>query len=151
MTKDQRHVYGPRALGTLLPAVTRPALRSRNAASAQITADWEAIVGPALAAVTLPRRLVAGTLSLSCAGPMALELQHQSQALIGRINSHFGRLLVDRLRFLQDNSVAIQHPARAAAPPPPPPPPVSIPDMPEGPLRDALAALGGRIAARRRA
>ena len=148
MTKDQRHVYGPRTLSSLLPAITRPALRQRNAASAQLVADWEAIVGPGLAAVTLPRRLSAGTLTLACAGPVALELQHQSQPLIGRINTHFGRLLVDRLRFVQDDG-AIPKPA-AAAPPRPAPDPVTIPDMPEGPLRDALAALGGRIAARRR-
>lgn len=149
MTKAQRHVYGPRAIASLLPVITRPALRQRNAASAQLIADWEAIVGPDLAAVTLPRRLTSGTLTLACAGPTALELQHQSQMLVGRINTHYGRLLVDRLRFVQDDSAA------ASRPPPAlgrqaPPEPVSIPDMPEGPLRDALAALGGRIAARDR-
>ncbi len=148
MAKDQRHVHGPRTLSSLLPAITRPGLRGRNAASAQIIADWEAIVGPRLAAVTLPRRLSAGTLTLACAGPAALELQHQSQHLIGRINSHFGRLLVDRLRITQDALAAVQRVERAAGVPTPPP--VAIPDMPEGPLRDALAALGGRIAARAR-
>ena len=148
MTKEPRHVYGPRALSSLLPAITRPALRQRNAASAHLVADWEAIVGPELAAVTLPKRLAAGTLTLACAGPVALELQHQSQLLVGRINTHFGRLLVDRLRFVQDDSATAKRttaPPRQAAPEP-----VSIPDMPEGPLRDALAALGGRIASRNR-
>jgi len=148
MTKDKRHVYGPRTLSSLLPAITRPALRQRNAPAAQLIADWEAIVGPALAAVTLPRRLSAGTLVLACTGPTALELQHQSQMLVGRINSHFGRLLVDRLRFVQDNNIAIAPPAAGVSSMPPEP--VVIPDMPEGPLRDALAALGGRIAARNR-
>ena len=148
MTKDQCHVYGPRSMASLLPAITRPALRQRNAASAQLIADWELIVGPALAEVTLPRRLAAGTLTLACSGPTALELQHQSQMLVGRINVHYGRLLVDRLRFIQDDS-AIARPARPRATPAAPEP-VVIPDMPEGPLRDALAALGGRIAARGR-
>ena len=145
MTKDERHVYGPRTLSSLLPAITRPALRSRNAAAAQLIADWETVVGPALAGVTLPRRLSAGTLTLACAGPTALELQHQSQLLIGRINGHYGRLLVDRLRFVQDEGAPERTPPPA---PRPPPPPVEIPDMPEGPLRDALAALGGQIARR---
>ena len=147
MTKDQRHVYGPRAIASLLPVITRPALRQRNAASAQLIADWDVIVGPAMAAVTLPRRLAAGTLTLACSGPTAMELQHQSQMLVGRINTHYGRLLVDRLRFVQDDT-AIVRPARPVAPATPQP--VVIPDMPEGPLRDALAALGGRIAARDR-
>ncbi len=147
MTKDERHVYGPRTLSSLLPAITRPALRSRNAAAAQLIADWEIVVGPALAGVTLPRRLSAGTLTLACAGPTALELQHQSQLLIGRINGHYGRLLVDRLRFVQEETAArVPLPAPRA-----PLPPVEIPDMPEGPLRDALAALGGQIARRRQA
>ena len=148
MTKEDRHVYGPRALSSLLPAITRPALRSRNAAAAQLIADWETVVGPALASVTLPRRLSAGTLTLACAGPTALELQHQSQLLIGRINGHYGRLLVDRLRFVQEEMAAVRMPLPA---PRAPLPPVEIPDMPEGPLRDALAALGGQIARRRQA
>ena len=147
MTKDQRHVYGPRAIASLLPAITRPALRQRNAASAQLVADWELIVGPALAAVTLPRRLATGTLTLACSGPTAMELQHQSQMLVGRINAHYGRLLVDRLRFIQDDTAIVRVPRPAAVAVPRP---VVIPDMPEGPLRDALAALGARIAARER-
>lgn len=148
MTKDQRHVYGPRTLSSLLPAITRLALRQRNAAEARLKADWQEIVGPERAAATLPRRLSAGTLTLACAGSVALELQHQPHALIGRINTYFGQLLVDRLRFVQDNSIAAaQAPAQAGLVPPEP---VMIPDMPEGPLRDALGALGGRIAARDR-
>ena len=149
MTKEGRHVYGPRTLSSLLPAITRPALRHRNAAAAQLLADWDSVAGPRLAAITLPRRLAAGTLTLACAGPVALELQHQSQTLIGRINSHFGRLLVERLRFVQDETVAT---ARTAPESPRErrPEPVVIPDMPDGPLRDALAALGARIARRDR-
>ena len=148
MTKDRRHVYGPRALASLLPAITRPALRSRNAASAQLVADWEAVAGPRIAAQTVPRRLAAGTLTLACAGPVALELQHQSQMLIGRINSHYGRLLVDRLRFVQDDSAAAVRPVAPTSQAIPEP--VAIADMPEGPLRDALAALGARIRQRNR-
>lgn len=136
-----RHIYGPRPVGALLPALVRPAFRKRAPATAQVLADWEAIVGPALAAVTTPRKLFSGTLAIACAGPVAMELQHLSVELMARINGHLGRVAVTRLRFIQD----------VPRPPPPPPPPRpqareaarrAVESLPEGPLRDALEALG---------
>jgi hypothetical protein len=107
-------------------------------------ADWAQIVGPALAAVTSPLRLSAGTLTLACAGPVAMELQHLAPELIARINGHLGRVTVERLRFVQ------QAPAggrRLAAPAPPPAPLPSrvaerLAALPEGELRLALEKLG---------
>src|SRR3954463_12655425 len=72
MAAPQRSVYGPRAIGALVPGLTRPAFRRQGPASAQVIIDWPAIVGPALAAVTAPRRLSAGALTLACAGPIAM-------------------------------------------------------------------------------
>ncbi len=139
-----RHVYGPRPLGALIPAVTRAAFRRRSPASVQLLQDWADIVGPAVAAMALPKRLSGTSLTLACSGAAALELQHLSTALIERINTHFGRRCVEQLRFVQDG-----------APPPPVaarnrPPPVKVDGLPEGELRDALARLGGAVAARRR-
>jgi hypothetical protein len=135
-----RHIYGPRPVGALLPALVRPAFRKRAPATAMVLADWEAIVGPALAAVTTPRKLFSGTLAIGCAGPVAMELQHMAGPLMARINGHLGHVAVTRLRFLQD------------VPPPPvarPPRPQAIAaarqaveSLPEGPLRDALESLG---------
>ena len=140
-----RHVYGPRPLGAVLPAVTRSAFRSAGALAAQLIADWPAIAGPALAA-TMPRRLAAGTLTLGCTGPAALELQHYAPQIIERVNTHLGRPAVQRLRFVQQ-----PRPPAGMAPAParPAPPPVEVPGLPDGPLRDALAALGARIGAER--
>ena len=145
-----RHVYGPRPVGALVPQVTRPAFRRHSAASARIMADWAAIVGPALAAVTTPRRLAAGTLTLACSGPLAVELQHLTAQLTERINTHLGGTPVHRLRFVQATLSAV--PAR----PPPKIPTAAIQaaqravaDLPEGPLRDALAALGSAVIASR--
>jgi hypothetical protein len=142
--EDIRHPYGPRPVGAVLPSVVRPAWRRRAPATAQLVADWEAIVGPALAGVTTPRKLFSGTLALACSGPVAMELQHLSDQLMGRINSHLGRVAVTRLRFIQD----IPPPA----PPAPPPRPLAtnaarraVAELPEGPLRDALEALGRRV------
>ena len=137
--------WGPRSIGALLPAVTRPAFRSRSAAGAQIMADWVAIVGPALARISAPRQLNRGTLTLACAGPVALELQHLSGQLAERINAHYGRVIVEQLRFIQA-AAPIADPAAARARRAPPQP-VDIPDMKESALRDALAALGGAVSA----
>ena len=141
-----RHVYGPRPVGALVPNLIRPAFKRRAPGAAQIVADWEIIVGPAIAAVSIPRKLFTGTLVITCSGPMALELQHLSDQLIARINSHFGKVTVTRIRFMQD-----------ILPPAPPPRVVRPRDaaaaaaavavLPPGPLRDALERLGQSVLA----
>ncbi len=137
-----RHVYGPRPVGALVPALTRPAFRKRAPGSAQVMADWAEIVGPELSTTTVPRRISGSTLTLACTGPVALELQHLSEEVLARVNSHMGRIVVRRLRFIQD-------PAAPPAPPPSPLPPamrrIELPGIPPGPLHDALLALGRRI------
>ena len=135
-----RFMSGPRAIAALLPAVTKPAFRARSAASAQVVADWSEIVGPALAAVTQPRRLSGSTLTVVCSGPIALELQHLTGQLAQRINGHFGRTLVEQFRFVQ-GTVSLERPR----PRPRPAPPIDIPDMPPGELRDALGKLGAAV------
>ena len=152
MTGADRHVYGPRSIGALLPRVTRPAFRKRAPAAAQVIADWDAIMGPALAAVTVPRRLAAGTLVISCSGPIALELQHLSAELIERINTHLGHQAVQGLRFVQDVRKAPML-AQTLAPSSPPAAAraeAAVGDLPEGPVREALLALGRSVLARPR-
>lgn len=104
MARDEdakRFLGGPRPLGALVPALTRPAFKRKSPAGAQIMADWPALVGPAIAAVTQPLRLAQGTLTLACSGPVAMELQHLAPQLAGRINAALGRTAVDRFRFVQ--------------------------------------------------
>jgi hypothetical protein len=72
-----------------------------------------------------------------------MELQHLAPQLIERINAHFGRVLVQRLRFVQDGMAP-------SVPAPRPQPTAEIASaadravaaLPPGDLRDALAALG---------
>ena len=141
-----RHVYGPRPVSALLPAVTRAGFRRRSPAAAQIIADWDMIVGPRLAQETIPKRLSGGVLTLTCIGPIALELQHMSGELMARINAHLGVLTVQTLRFEQ----AVAH-APAAPPIPVAPPEVSaqaeaaVADLPDSELRAALASLGRAV------
>ena len=144
MNSDERHVYGPRPVGTLMPRLTRPAFRRRAPATAQVLADWCAIVGPAIGAVTTPRRLAAGALTIACAGPIAMELQHLAAELIARINAHLGSQTVATLRFVQTPEL----PASPIALPRPADPvklaavEVAVGSLPEGELRTALASLG---------
>jgi hypothetical protein len=158
MTKDtkpgmaisERHVYGPRHVAALVPGVTAAAFRRRAPAAAQIMADWASIVGPALAAVTTPRGLSSGTLTIACAGPVAMELAHLADQVAGRINSHLGRQTVTRLRFVQTLPPPLAQPhvpaalprdaARAAQ---------AVAGLPDGPLKDALAGLGALVLAGR--
>ncbi len=139
---DKRHVWGPRAVGGLVAGLTRPAFRRRSPATAQILADWAVIVGPALAAVTAPRRLSGTTLTLACSGPIAIELQHMSNELIGRVNAHLGRVAIERLRFVQEAMPEADTPAALHGPAEPPP---AIPGLPPGALHDALARLGQAV------
>jgi hypothetical protein len=142
-TEDRRFLGGPRPLGALVPALTRPAFKRKSPAGAQIMADWPALVGPALAAVSQPLRLSSGTLTLACSGPVAMELQHLAPQLAARINAALGRVAVERFRFVQ------RAPASAAPRPPARPAPAALPERVESALagiaspelRDALARL----------
>jgi hypothetical protein len=146
--EGERYVFGPRALGAVLPRVLRPAFRRRSPGVAHLAEDWPAVVGPALAAVTAPKKLFSGTLAIAASGPVALELQHLSGQLMERINRHLGRIAVTRLRFVQDFSPALLAPKVT-------PPPTAdaaaaraVQNLPEGPLREALQRLGRVVLAR---
>lgn len=144
-----RRPYGPRPLGTLVPRLTRPVFHRMSPAAAQVMADWAGIVGPLLASVSTPRRLAGSTLTITCAGPVAIELQHYAGQLIERINVHLGSPTVRALRFVQTGL-----PAPSPALPPAPVSPATaaaaetaVSALPKGELREALAALGRAVLA----
>jgi hypothetical protein len=142
MAGPQRFVYGPRAVGSLVPEVTRPVYRKHNPASAQILADWEIIVGPKVAAMTVPRRLDRGVLTIGCAGPAAMDLHYMGIEVINRINTHLGGQPVHSLKFTQAGM-----PRKPPAIVPKPPEATleaeaAVADLPDGDLKAALAALG---------
>jgi hypothetical protein len=135
--KAERRTYSTLPLAQLVPGVTRPAFRKRSPAGAELMADWANVVGARLAVATEPRRLTRGQLTIACAGPMAMELQHLAAELIDRINTYAGTKLVDRLRFVQDHVAAppatVPNPRRVAIEP--------VAELPAGALNDALAGL----------
>jgi hypothetical protein len=142
--EDRRFLGGPRPLGALVPALTRPAFKRKSPAGAQIMADWPALVGPAIAAVTQPLRLTQGTLTLACSGPVAMEMQHLAPQLASRINAAVGRVAVERFRFVQRAPAGpvLRKPRESA--------PVPLPERVESALegisspelREALERLG---------
>jgi len=145
---DGKRSYAMRSAASLVPQIARPVFQKRSPASAQLLADWDEIVGPELAAVSYAKRFAAGTLTIACTGVVALELQHRVEPLRQRINSALGRVLVDRSKFVQE---APRTPPPAAVKP-------AVRDrvslatagLPEGPLRDALEALGTAVLSARR-
>jgi hypothetical protein len=144
-----RYMGGPRPVGAIVPRLVRPAFRKRSPAGATLMADWPAVVGPALAAVTAPKRLTSGTLTIACAGPVAMELTHLAPELIARINAHLGRGAVERLRFVQEAPGAAGGHAAAPSSPRRRPRPDALPGrvetaiarVPGEELREALAKL----------
>ena len=148
---DAPRAYGPRGIGGLIARVTRPGFKRRSPAASQIMTDWMDIMGPDLGARTMPQKLSAGTLTIACSGPAAMELQHFAPQLMARINGHVGghgdKAPVQRLRFVQQINApqASAMPTRPRAPSKPPPPI----DLEPGPVRDALARLAQAIQAQR--
>lgn len=100
---------GPRALAPTVAKLLRPALARRGFAALSIVERWGDIVGPLLAARTMPERIAFppgkredGTLHLRVdGGALALELQHAEALILERINGHFGYRAVTRLRLIQ--------------------------------------------------
>lgn len=140
---------GVRPIGLVASGVTKLAFRRKSPLFARLVLDWEAFIGPRLSCQTQPRRLSAGSLTLACAGPVAMEIQHFAPALLERINTACGlsgEARIVRLRVVQDYA-AFSLPGRRPAPRRTVE--VSVEGIGDDALRDALGRLGGRIAARR--
>ncbi|EHH67752.1 DUF721 domain-containing protein [Gluconobacter morbifer] len=147
-TWQPRRNWGARQIGTFVPTLTKTAFRKKSPLLVRLMMDWENFVGLRLARQTEPRRLSAGTLTIACSGPIAMELQHLTPQLLERINTACGlrgESSIQRLRIVQDMT-AFERPAR----PRPKPCPVEVPEVEDEELRAALERLGGHIGARRR-
>jgi hypothetical protein len=157
-------------LADLLPQALGPAAARQGFAGAEILARWEAIVGPELAAVSAPQKLVApprgpgdpdapaprSTLTVRVEGAFALELQHRTPEIVERVNAHLGWPCVGAVKIRQGAVAGLRRANRT--------PRTLAPETPEdaakvsaataaiedGGLADALGRLGRAALARSR-
>ena len=149
---------GPRALAPTVARLIRPALARRGFAALSIVERWGDIVGPLLAARTLPERIAFppgkredGTLHLRVdGGALALELQHSEALIIERVNGHFGYRAVARLRLVQQPMPERRQPIRPAPAAPEADPALArrLSGIADEDLRNALDRLGQAVRAR---
>jgi hypothetical protein len=94
---------GLRAIGVATARLAGPIVARRGGgALVRAKAEWTAIVGAEIAAVTWPEALgPGGVLKLRVVPAAALELQHRAPLVIDRINVYFGRPAVTRLALVQ--------------------------------------------------
>lgn len=113
-----RAKYGAKALGAVLPEVTRPVFERFGPQRAALMADWATIIGDPLCHFTAPEQIrwqaaksevdqlesgtsQPATLIIRVEGPAALEVQHRSRQILERINSYFGCRFIGDIRLLQ--------------------------------------------------
>jgi hypothetical protein len=149
----------PRSLSELLAPTLSGVLKAQGFASAEILSRWADIVGREIAASSEPLKInwprptgrdeqaEPATLVLRVEGPAALEIQHQSAAILERVNRFFGWQAIGRIALrqapLRRRSPTGRHPAadpaaaaRIAE---------TLPDITDEPLREALGRLGAAI------
>jgi len=167
--KSTRYRGSAKAVGSFLPDVTRKVFQKFGFPAAALLTDWEAIVGPQMASFTHPERLkwpktspdeaagtnrgnqeTGATLLLRVDGPLAIELQHQSDQILERINGYFGYRAVATLRVLQAPLSEIRIDAHTR--PKPMPREIlskcrqeELSSVLDPALRDALAGLARRV------
>jgi hypothetical protein len=137
--------------------ITKAAFARYGFAQADVVANWEAIVGSDLAAVSAPERIrwprgsgeeaqkQGGTLVIRAAPGRALELQYEASRIISRINSFFGYGAIAGIKVLQAQELS--KPLAKA----PPLPEKSVCEqelaaLDESPLKAALERLGRGVA-----
>jgi hypothetical protein len=145
-------------LSVLLSDVFSEAYQKQGFAARELVTRWAEIAGPEVAAHSEPLKIqwprpVEGqqqepaTLVLRVEGPMALEIQHASDAILQRVNRFFGWSAVGRLALRQ---APLSRRDRRSAPRAPDPKAVakvaeSLSAVEDEELRAALARLGASI------
>lgn len=127
-SKSRKGAFAAKAVGSLVPGLTRKAFERFGFSTATLLTDWARIVGADLARYTSPDRLKwpRGAHSDDESGPerqgatlvlrvdlgRSIDIQYRARQIIERINAHFGYRAVAEIRI-------IQAPVEGALPPTP--------------------------------
>ena len=156
----------PTPISDLASEILDPVLRRRAGISIGLVQSWDEIVGASLADRTRPEKIVwprrmtdddpfePATLVIACEGMAALEVQHQTTEILGRVNAFLGFAAIGRVRIVQ-KVVAVddrrRRPAlRRLAPAEEAGIAAAVRPIEDGGLRDALERLGRSVAGSRK-
>ena len=164
--KRSKYYSQAKPISGLLAKILNPVVRKRGLAGADLVMAWRDIAGPQFAECTMPDRIIwpkmtaqddqngasPGTLVVRCAGPAAVLLQHEAPLIAERVNTFLGWYAVERIKIAQGS---IHLPSGNTIPTLPEVPPEKqlevqnqIAGVKDDQLRDALASLGTKVAAR---
>jgi hypothetical protein len=145
-------------LSVLLGSTINDVFKRQGFASRELVTRWAEIAGAEIAAHSEPLKIQwprpvedqppePATLVLRVEGPMALEIQHSSDAILQRVNTFFGWNAVGRIALRQAPLSRREQPKRT-----PPPDPATVAkiestlgNVEDDNLRGALARLGATI------
>lgn len=144
VNKTGKRSYNMMQIAGMIQQVTRPIFKQKSLSNTQLMTDWNDIIGHHYGNLTVPYRLVSGTLTIACSSTTAAEMQYITTNLIQKINLYCGRDLVKNIKFLSNRNALASLPKRPHLPIRPLIP-VQIDDFPTGPLQEALARLGGQL------
>ena len=160
--QDHRTLPGPKAIAEFSRKLTQGPLGRRGFGEASLVTNWAEIVGVAQALGSMPLKIAfprdertGGVLHVRVStGGLATEFQYRKELIVSRINSHFGYGAVADLRITQGHvPLRPPTPKPAAAPVLPPDQErdlqASLAGVEDEDVREALARLGRRLAARR--
>lgn len=155
--------FGIKAIGNLVPEVTRKAFERHGFPAGRLAADWTAIVGPEIARYTRPEKIkwprpfedddgetaepAGATLVLRVEGARALEMQYRAAQIMEKINGFLGYRAITEIRLIQAPIVCrINHNVLGMTRPRPHPV-MAAGDPAASPLANALERLAQSVAA----
>ena len=114
----RKGAYGAKAVGSMVPTLTRKAFERFGFSTAALLTDWAGIVGKDLARYTSPDKLKwprggresdgetgperqGATLVLRVDLGRGIDVQYRARQIIERINAHFGYRAVAEIRIVQ--------------------------------------------------
>jgi hypothetical protein len=115
--KLRRYSLFPRTVAQSVEPLVKPIFKKHGFAGSRILTDWEKIVGPELAACSLPQKISGrakegGTLQVLVASGRALELQHMLPVILDNIATYLGCRAVQKIKIVQTSEPVFRKPTK---------------------------------------